>query len=153
MSKLIFRDFALKQLHRHIDYFSCFKRAPEFGFEFYAWLAEQYRNYGELLGEYHNGLRVNSQPAFFLLKAANSERRRAEFVRQIRAQVLAQTYPKPDSLQNEQIFLGERVWRQNGIRSALTPADSQTEMIATFSLQYKECHVRNSFTLAGKVTN
>ena len=65
MSKLIFRDFALKQLHRHIDYFSCFKRAPEFGFEFYAWLAEQYRNYGELLGEYHNGLRVNSQPAFF----------------------------------------------------------------------------------------
>jgi len=62
-------------------------------------------------------------------------------VRQIRAQVLAQIYPKPDPLQNEQIFLGERVWRQNGIRSELTEADSQNEMIATFSLQFKECHV------------
>ena len=97
------RDFASKQLMKNIEYFSINKGPPELLFEFYSWIANQYRVFGDLLAETNNGLRVNSQPGFYYLKAARFERQRADFIRQIKMQVLKQVYPQNDPLGKRQI--------------------------------------------------
>ena len=106
------RDYAQKQLDKHVHYWSqgTLKGPTELWFEYYAWVAAQYRVYGDLLAESANGLRVNGQAAFYYLKAAKFERDRAEFIRQIKAQVLQQECPKNDITAANPVYLGERVW-------------------------------------------
>ena len=61
------RDYAQKQLDKHVHYWSqgTLKGPTELWFEYYAWVANQYRVYGDLLAEASNGLRVNGQEKGF----------------------------------------------------------------------------------------
>ena len=104
----------MKQLDKHVHYWSqgTLKGPTELWFEYYAWVANQYRVYGDLLAESSNGLRVNGQAAFYYLKAAKFERDRADFIRQIKAQVLQQECPKDDITAKPITYLGERPWER-----------------------------------------
>ena len=52
------------------------------------------RIYADLLAETTHGLNVNGQAAFYYLKAANFERERANFIRQIKECVSCYKYSK-----------------------------------------------------------
>ena len=132
------------KLARHIDFWTRNQGPPELGFEHFAWVANQNRVYADLLSETTHGLRVNGQAAFYYLKAAKSEKDRANFIRQIKAQVLQQKCPANDITEaRAQAYFGERTWRE----TMNTELIQQNELIAMFILQHKECHVDHSLQI------
>ena len=132
------------KLARHIDFWTRNQGPPELGFEHFAWVANQNRVYADLLSETTHGLRVNGQAAFYYLKAAKSEKDRANFIRQIKAQVLQQKCPTNDITETRpQAYFGERTWRE----TMNTELIQQNELIAMFILQHKECHVDHSLQI------
>ena len=93
-----------------MEFWSNHRGPPELGFEFFAWVANQYRVFADLLSETTHGINVNGNAASYYLKAARYEKERANFIRQIKSQVLQQKFPTDDITAKAPLYFGERTW-------------------------------------------